>query len=445
MREPGPADFAGWGRCPVAPGWLVQSEDLPGITAGAALSRGLGRAYGDAALPATPRDVIAQTTLADRLLAFDPATGVLRAEAGASLLELNRLLLPRGWFTPVTPGTQFVTLGGMVAADVHGKNHHQAGSFGEHLIALTLRVADGRVVECSDAIERELFRATIGGMGLTGHILEVEFRMMSVPSPWIWSESERMPSLDAMIDGLRRAARDWPFTVGWIDCLTRGPGLGRGILFKGRWAERTTATAGAPPAFRRRLRIPFELPEWALAPWSVKLFNTAYYWRHLSRVRRGRVHPQPFFYPLDAIERWNLLYGRRGFTQYQCVVPHAEDNSPTRRLLELVASRGTASFLTVIKDFGPAGKGMLSFPRPGITLTFDIPVRSGTAALVAEFNRLVRAEGGRVYLAKDALTTAEDFLAMEPRLAEWQRVRRQWDPGRTLRSAQSVRLMGDSA
>ncbi len=447
MREPSPADFAGWGRCPVVPGRLVQSEDLLAITRGAALSRGLGRAYGDAALPATPRDVIAQTTLADRLLAFDSATGVLRAEAGASLLDLNRLLLPRGWFTPVTPGTQFVTLGGMVAADVHGKNHHQAGSFGEHLVALKVRVADGRVVECSDAIERELFRATIGGMGLTGHILEVELRMMAVPSPWIWSESERIPNLDAMIDGLRQAAHEWPFTVGWIDCLTRGAGLGRGILFKGRWAERAAETVGggAPPAFRRMLRIPFELPEWVLARWSVRLFNTAYYWRHLARVRRGRVHPQPFFYPLDAIERWNLLYGRHGFTQYQCVVPHAEGHGPTRRLLDLVASRGTASFLTVIKDFGAEGKGMLSFPRPGITLTFDIPVRSGTAALVAEFNRLVRAEGGRVYLAKDALTTAEDFLAMEPRLAAWQRVRRQWDPGRTLRSAQSVRLMGDSA
>ncbi len=444
MREPGPADFTGWGRCPVAPGRLVQSEDLLAITKGAALSRGLGRAYGDAALPASPRDVVAQTTFADRLLAFDPATGVLRAEAGLSLLDLNRLLLPRGWFTPVTPGTQFVTLGGLVAADVHGKNHHQAGSFGEHLVALKLRVADGRVLECSDAIERELFRATIGGMGLTGHILEVEFRMTPVPSPWIWSESERIPNLDAMIGGLRQAARDWPFTVGWIDCLTRGAGLGRGILFKGRWAPRTAETA-APPPFRRMLRVPFEFPEWVLARWSVRLFNSAYYWRHLSRVRRGRVHPQPFFYPLDAIERWNLLYGRRGFTQYQCVVPHAEDNGPTRRLLDLVASRGTASFLTVIKDFGAEGKGMLSFPRPGVTLTFDIPVRSGTAALVAEFNRLVRAEGGRVYLAKDALTTAEDFRAMEPRLAEWQRVRRQWDPRRTLRSAQSVRLMGDSA
>ncbi len=445
MREPGPADFAGWGRCPVLPGRLVLSEDLPAITAAAALSRGLGRAYGDAALPAVSTDVVAQTTLADRLLSFDPATGVLRAEAGLSLLDLNRLFLPRGWFTPVTPGTQFVTLGGMVAADVHGKNHHRAGSFGEHLVSLKLRVADGRVIECSDAREPALFRATIGGMGLTGHILEVEFRLEAVPSPWIWSESERVPNLDAMVDGLRRAAREWPFTVGWIDCLTRGSGLGRGILFKGRWEEPAGGGRAAPPAFRRKLRIPFQAPEWVLGHWSVRLFNTAYYRKHVARVRWGRVHPQSFFYPLDAIERWNLLYGRRGFTQYQCVVPHAADNGPTRRLLDLVASRGTASFLTVIKDFGEQGKGMLSFPRPGITLTFDIPVRSGTAALVADFNRLVHADGGRVYLAKDALTTADDFAAMEPRLAGWQRVRRQWDPQRRLRSAQSVRLLGDPA
>ena len=179
---------------------------------------------------------MANTTLADRLLKFDPASGLLRAEAGVSLLQLNRVFLRRGWFVPVSPGTQFVTLGGMIASDVHGKNHHVDGCFGQHVASIKLRVADGRIVECSETSERELFYATIGGMGLTGHILEAEFAMRRIPSPWIWGESERIDNLDAMVTGLKLAAKDWPMTVGWVDCLARGDHLGRGILMKGRWA-----------------------------------------------------------------------------------------------------------------------------------------------------------------------------------------------------------------
>jgi FAD/FMN-containing dehydrogenase len=444
MREPFITMLAGWGRCPVVTARVVESEDLEAITAGAALARGLGRSYGDSALPPANDGVVALTPLADRLLAFDERTGLLRAEAGLSLLELNRLFLRRGWFTPVTPGTQFVTLGGMVAADVHGKNHHVAGCFGEHVRRLKLRLADGRVVECSDTQEPELFRATIGGMGLTGHILEVEFFLTRIPAPWIWCESERIPDLDTFIVGLKRAANEWPFTVGWIDCLTRGRHLGRGILIKGRWAEPAEAPR-TPPSFRRTLRLPCELPEWLLAPLTVRAFNFLYYWRHWPRARRGVAHPQAFFYPLDAIEDWNRMYGRRGFTQYQCVLPHAEDNGPARRFLELLTSLGGSSFLCVIKDCGAEGKGMLSFPRPGVSIALDIPVRGDTAALVAQLNERVLAENGRVYLAKDAFTRPEHFRKMEPRLAAWQKVRRRWDPAGRLRSAQSVRLLDDAA
>jgi hypothetical protein len=234
--------LSGWGRVPV-PGREVRSEDLDALTRDAVLCRGLGRSYGDSSLPPLSRPVVAGTSLADRILAFDPATGLLRAEAGFSLFDLNRTFLPRGFCAPVAPGTQFITLGGMVAADVHGKNHHRDGCFGRHVRRLRMRVADGTIVQCSPEHECDLFHATLGGMGLTGHILEVDCGLMPIPSPWIWHESERIADIDRFIEALKVAGPSWPYTMGWIDCLSRGRGLGRGILLRGRWAER----AEAPP------------------------------------------------------------------------------------------------------------------------------------------------------------------------------------------------------
>jgi FAD/FMN-containing dehydrogenase len=407
------------------------------------LSRGLGRSYGDSSLPPAGGHRLATTRLADRLLAFDPHSGLLRAEAGLSLYELNRLFLPRGWFTPVSPGTQFVTLGGMVAADVHGKNHHRAGCFGEHVRSLRVRVADGRILECSELVGQDLFLATLGGMGLTGHIFEVEFRMERVASPWIWAESERIPDLDGFLDRLQETAREWPYTVGWIDCLRRGSGMGRGILLKGRWASPAECPADLPRA-KRRVRVPFPLPGWALSRPTVKAFNGLYYWKHFRPVRQGVMSPQAFFYPLDAVTDWNLLYGRRGFTQYQCVLPEATARDSARRFLELLTACGGASFLCVIKDCGPEGRGLLSFPMRGISIALDIPITAGTQALIDSLNELVIREGGRIYLAKDAFTRPEHFRAMEPRLETWNSIRKAWDPAGRLRSAQSVRLLGDA-
>ncbi len=436
--------FTGWGRYPVVDGIEIKSEDLGQCTENATLCRGLGRSYGDSSLPAAPDALVAGTTLADRLLAFDSESGILRAEAGLSLLELNRLLLRRRWFVPVSPGTQFVTLGGMVASDVHGKNHHVDGCFGQHVRSLKIRVADGRVFECSGEREPELFWATIGGMGLTGHILEVEFQMRRIPSPWIWEESQRIPNLDAMVAGLKEAAGQWPMTVGWVDCLARGRRLGRGILMKGRWATADEAP-DRPPGLRPRLRVPFQLPGLALCRASMKAFNLLYYHKHIRRIRRGILHPDAFFYPLDLLDDWNLIYGRRGLTQYQCVLPHADDNAPARRFLDLFISAGGMAFLCVIKDCGAEGRGALSFPRPGISIAMDFPVHpKKTQALVDRLNELVLTEGGRIYLTKDAFTRPEHFRAMEPRLDAFNALRRQWDPQGKLRSAQSVRLLGDT-
>ncbi len=242
-------EIAGWGRYPVIQADERFSEDLEASSRDAVLVRGLGRSYGDASLPALEGQTVANSTLADRLISFDSDTGVLRAEAGFSLFDLNRLFRPRGWASPVSPGTQFVTLGGMVASDVHGKNHHEEGCFGEHVLALRMRVADQRVLEITEASEPELFRATLGGMGLTGHILEVEIKLQAISSPWVWGESEQVHNLEELVANLSKSSAEWPFTACWVDSMKRGPTMGRGIVNRGRWATRDEAPAKAPRPF----------------------------------------------------------------------------------------------------------------------------------------------------------------------------------------------------
>ena len=433
--------LAGWGRIPV-PGRELLSEDLEKLTEHAVLSRGLGRSYGDSSLPPPSVPVVATTTLADRLLAFDPATGSLHAEAGVSLYTLNEVFLPRGFFVPVTPGTQFVTLGGMVASDVHGKEHHVRGCFGEHVSRLKLRVADGRILWCSDDEHPDLFRATLGGMGLTGHILEVVVRLRPIRSPWIAQHSRRVDDIDEYLETLKSAAQQWPYTVGWIDCLTTGRHMGRGILMAGDWAEPSVALA-RPPRRLPSVTMPIELPSFALGRLSVQAFNTAFYWKHLPRTIDSVISWETFFYPLDAIRKWNRMYGPRGFTQYQCVLPESAGPTAVRRVLDILTRRGGASFLCVIKDCGAQGKGMLSFPLKGTSIALDIAVRDDTQVLIDSLNEQVLLEGGRIYLSKDQFTRPEHFIAMEPRLPEFQRVRQKWDPEGRIRSAQSVRLFGD--
>ncbi len=441
MAHSSGAWLSGWGRVPIVEGREIRSEQLARITTDVPLTRGLGRAYGDSALPAPSDRVVAGSVLADRILAFDADTGVLRAEAGFSLDRLYRVFLPHGWYTPVSPGTRFVTLGGMVAADVHGKNHHRDGCIGEHVRELTMRVADGRIVTCSREIEPELFRATIGGMGLTGHILEVVLQLVRVPSPWILQQAERVPNIEAFIDRLRESAHSWPMTVGWIDGVARGAALGRGVLLCGRWAEPHEARPEFP-ALRRTVSIPIDLPAAALNPTVVRWFNTGYYHRHPAHPTQSLVSPESFLYPLDAVGAWNRAYGRRGFVQYQCVLPEAGGHRAVRAFMDVVVKHGRASFLSVIKDCGPEGTGMLSFPMPGISIALDMPFEGVTQALIDEMNRLVIEQGGRIYLAKDALTRGDDFRAMESRLDRFLGVRRTWDPAGRIRSAQSVRLFG---
>ncbi|MFT7464124.1 MAG: decaprenylphospho-beta-D-ribofuranose 2-oxidase [Pseudohongiellaceae bacterium] len=437
--------LSGWGRTPVVEASERLSEEMLEVCRGAMLTRGLGRSYGDASLPHREGSTVACSRLADRVLAFDTSTGVLRAEAGFRLSTLDALARPIGWTSPVCPGTSWVTLGGMVASDIHGKNHHVAGTFGGHVRSLSLLVADGRILEIGPASEPELFAATLGGMGLTGHILEVEVQLTKTASPWIHIEEQPVPNLDVLLTKLREASNSWPYTVAWVDALARGPSMGRGVVMSGRWAEPHEAPAHQPPA-QREFRLPVDLPGWALGRFSVKAFDELFYHSHRLRPRRGIVHPVAFFYPLDACLDWNRMYGRRGFIQYQCVLPVPDDSSVVRRFFETLTAIGGASFLTVIKDCGPEGRGLLSFPRPGVSVALDLPMRgAATQALVDALNEVVIDAGGRIYLAKDSLTRPEHFRAMEPRIETFNKVRRAWDPEASLRSALSVRLLGDEA
>lgn len=432
--------LSGWGRT-TAPGREIRSEQLESITVEATLSRGLGRSYGDSSLPAPAVERVVGTRLADRILGFDPATGRLRAEAGLCLAEMNRLFLPRGFFTPVTPGTKFVTLGGMIASDVHGKNHHVQGTIGRHVTELLLRVGDGRLVTCSREENSELFYATLGGMGLTGHILEVELTLARVPSPWIYTESFRIPSLDAFLVALKQGSRDWPMTVGWLDTVATGRALGRGILFCGRWAE----PAEAPPHLPRTRpapTVPFDFPSFTLNRFSMSVFNSIVYHQHIPKHRKSIVDPNKYFYPLDFVQQWNRIYGKRGVAQHQCVIPDDTAAATVRAMIEVLRELSASSFLTVIKDCGQEGEGLLSFPKPGISLALDIPIRDNVQLVIDRLNERVIAGGGRIYLTKDGFTRPEDLRRMDARVPAFLEVCKRWDPEGNIRSAQSERLFG---
>ncbi|MEM7260355.1 MAG: FAD-binding oxidoreductase [Planctomycetota bacterium] len=430
-------ELAGWGRCPVQRGheyWLDSGDPTPSEVT---LWRGLGRSYGDASLPAGAGGSVANGRRADRILDFDPECGRVRIEAGCSLRRLLAVFGPAGWWSPVCPGTQDVTIGGMVAADVHGKNHHRDGSFGRWVDSVRIELADGSWEDVSRTREPELFRATIGGMGLTGFIREVSFRLISIPSRSVIQETRRTRGIDATCETLRAAGEEAPYTVSWVDLMGRDLDRLRGVTFAGRWATRAEAV--------REPQSPGAPKSWPLprvrASW-IRWANRAYAWRHRSGTRR--VAAEPFFFPLDGVREWNRTYGDAGFIQYQAVVPWGADHGGARRLIERFRKLDGVSYLTVIKDCGEAGDGQLSFPMRGVTVTFDVPMSGDpTRELVRGLNAHVIEAGGRVYLAKDALTTAAEYRRMDGRWRDFEGVRRRWDPNRRLRSALSARLFDE--
>lgn len=392
---------------------------------------GMGRSYGDVCL--NPGGVLWSTTGLDRFIGFDDATGRLRCEAGVLLRDIQRLALPRGWMLPVTPGTQWVTAGGAVANDIHGKNHHRLGSFGDHVRSLRLARTDGEIIDCGPATRPEWFTATLGGLGLTGVVLELEIQLRRVAGPWLDAESLPFERLDDFFGLADESEAAWEHTVAWIDCVSTG--AGRGLFMRANLSDRP----GVPRRAGRPLTMPVVPPVSLVNRLTLRPFNAAYFHLGKRRAGRGVVHHEPFSYPLDNLHAWNRMYGPRGFYQYQSVVPRAVGQDATQAMLHEIARSGEGSFLAVLKTFGdrPA-PGMLSFPRHGVTLALDFPNRGErTLALFQCLDAIVRAAGGRLYPAKDARMPRDLFASGYSRVEEFSRYR---DPG--ISSAMSRRLMG---
>ncbi len=403
-----------------------------------AIARGLGRCYGDSALAPT----IFSSERMNKMLAFDDATGVLTCQAGVSLADILDVFVPRGWFLPVTPGTKFVTVGGAIAADVHGKNHHKDGSFGDHVSSMDVMLADGTVVACSPTENAELFETTCGGMGLTGVILRATFKLKRIPSAYIRQELVPAKNLEEIMR-LFEASSGWTYTVAWIDCLQRGAGLGRSIMMRGEFATADEAKkAGHDPlGFRSKtkLTVPVMLPAFLLNSLTVRAFNTTYYQFHAGRQGSQVVSYDTFFYPLDSILHWNRMYGKRGFTQYQVVLPLETSRAGLVELLEKIGESGQGSFLAVLKLFGKQDR-LISFPREGYTLALDFPINDRVLALLDRLDEITLKHGGRVYLAKDARMKPDTFRRGYANTAIFQQRIKQWDPNGLWQSLQSKRL-----
>lgn len=440
----------GWGRYPVVTADVARPETRSELVRaveqgrdGGLLAYGLGRSYGDTALLSEGRMVV--TSRLDRMLAFDPETGWLHAEAGVSIEELLRVFVPRGFFPPVTPGTKFVTLGGALACDVHGKNHHGDGSISNHVRGFDLLLGSGEVVHVTRESHPDLFKATVGGLGLTGIVLAMEIKLTPIASPMIEMESIRVEDLDHFFAVSSESAA-FTHTVSWIDCVTRGKAMGRGIFMRGRHAgaeaPASTGLAGKVKDLAHPLLdVPLDGPGWLLNQATIRAFNEVYFRRHPRGEKASLVHYEPFFYPLDAVRHWNRIYGKRGFLQYQMVVPRDPEHRAMRAILEAITRSGMGSFLAVIKEFGPIDNGWLSFPRPGVTLALDFPnYGAPLLALLERLDAITLEAGGRVYLGKDARLSRAAFQRMYPDWEAWKAARDAVDPLGVFRSAMGERL-----
>jgi FAD/FMN-containing dehydrogenase len=438
VTKAGQQTVASWGRLSIETHAVVPLRDRTALhlplqgSEDRGLAHGNGRSYGDVCL--NPGRTLWTMRALDRFIAFNTTSGVLECEAGVLLKDIIEVALPQGWFLPVTPGTQFATLGGAIANDVHGKNHHSAGTLGEHVESLLLRRGDGASIECGPMAERPWFEATVAGLGLTGVIVRARLKLKKVPGPWLSTQALPFASLNEFFSLSAESERDWEYAVAWVDCVGAGSRTGRGIFFRGNHADHDAA---APLACSRA--VPFTPPISLINRFSLRLFNSAYFRVNQLRSCAKVSHYASFFYPLDNLLNWNRIYGPKGFYQYQCVVPRQVERTAIGELLSEIARSGTGSVLAVLKTFGSrAAMGLLSFPMAGTTLALDFPnFGDRTTRLFDRLNSIVLAAGGRIYPAKDACMTRELFERGYPRLAEFMTYR---DP--SISSAMSRRLMG---
>jgi len=407
--------FESWGRFPkVDQEGIYLNWSDEGIPHGneTILAFGLGRSYGDSCLNSD--GIVLSTRNLNRFLAFDETKGILKCEAGTSLAEIINLVLPKGWFLPVTPGTKQVTVGGAIANDVHGKNHHRDGTFGHHITQFELLRSDGEKLVCSNQENLDMFRATIGGLGLTGLITWAEIQLKAVASAYLDVETIRFNNIHSFKTLSEESNETHLYTVAWIDCQAKGGNLGRGLFMRANHEAVSDSAAAVAQQVtpRKKINIPFVFPGGVLNWLTVKSFNQLYFRKQLHNYRKSLDHYDGFFYPLDGLSNWNRIYGPKGFFQYQFVVPH-RDYIAIEEVLTMIANSGAGSFLAVLKEFGDKPSlGMMSFPRPGICLALDFPNKGNkTLELMQRLDDLVVSAGGAVYPAKDARMSAESFSA----------------------------------
>lgn len=428
--------ISGWGRFPTIDANVFVPADMVEWKAAlkahsGIIARGLGRSYGDSA----NGPVVLQSDYLDHYINFDVQQGILQCEAGLSLHQVLNCIIPKGWFLPVTPGSGYVTIGGAVASDVHGKNHHISGTFGDHVISVELLLGSGEVLQVSRSQHPELFYATCGGMGLTGVILSVSIKLKAIQSTLINQTTIKVANLEEILNQFE-VHQSSTYSVAWIDCLAKGSQLGRSILMLGEHASEGGLSLSHP----RNLAVPVDMPSVLLNRYSIAGFNSLYYERAKKSPHKNKVTYMNYFYPLDSLKNWNRLYGKQGFIQYQFVLPKASGYVGTRDILERISDAGKGSFLAVLKGFGPQNSNYLSFPFEGYTLALDFKAEQSTFDLIKSLDPLVVSYGGRIYLAKDALMSQETFKKGYPRWAEFEEIRRKYYALGKFASSQSRRL-----
>jgi FAD/FMN-containing dehydrogenase len=431
-------DLTGWGNFPIIKSEVIDVinirdviENISDASKTPLIARGLGRSYGDSSL--APH--VMRTIQLDHFLKFDETSGSLNCSAGVSFADILSVFVPKGWFLPVTPGTKFITVGGAVASDVHGKNHHLEGCFGDHVSSLKIATASNGIIECSREHNPELFQATCGGMGLTGVILEATFKLKSIQSAYINTTTIKAKNLEEVLS-LFDAHHQTTYSVAWLDCASTGKLLGRSLLKLGEHADKGKFTTGK----NARLVIPVDMPGFLLNRYAIKAFNFFYYNRVSKQQLEHLAHYESFFYPLDAIRHWNRLYGKNGFTQYQLVLPREAGLEGMTAVLQRIAASKRGSFLAVLKAFGKGNDNYLSFPMEGYTLALDFKLDKGLFGLLDELDSIVLDHGGRLYLTKDVRMSEEMFKKSYRRWGEFMKVRTQYDADRVFHSLQSHRL-----
>src|SRR5882724_501509 len=424
-------EIANWGNYPVMESEESNFAFLDDIQryvkkTGEFIPRGNGRCYGDASL--APRTIC--TTKFDKILSFDTEKGIFECESGITLDHVLEVIVPKGWFLPVTPGTKFITVGGAVASDVHGKNHHVDGCFSHHVQEMDILVSDGRMITCSPVLEPDLFEATCGGMGLTGVITRIRFGLKKIGTSYIRQKQVKANNLEEILQFFDKY-KDYTYSVAWIDCLKKGKGFGRSILILGEHAtlsdlndQQKKEPLKLPK--KKQIPFPFNLPSWVLNTFSVKAFNFLYYGKNFKQEINNVVNYEPFFYPLDAILNWNRGYGKKGFIQYQFVVP-MESKQGLIEILRKISDKGLGSFLAVLKVFGKQ-ESLISFPMEGYTLALDIPVRKGLFETLDELDKIVLHYGGRLYMSKDARMKPDILEAGYPHLPRFKSILRKYNP-----------------